>query len=373
MFRREFIQTLCASASFLAMRSSIFASETLQPTQVEDGKAWFNLEKIPLEGRTWENEERISPYDRFPKRWMEQIPDGVRGNSTHSSGMALHFTTDSEQIWIRYENTSTNLQMWHMAAAGVSGFDLYCRDDAGKWRYFKTVQNGPKAEVLIGNGFPDRKKREFLMYFPLYNGVKSAEVGVTKDANFDVVTREEKPMLFYGTSICHGACASRPGMPHPAMLGRRLDLPFWNFGFSGCGKMEPVMADAFAELDPCIYILDCLPNMNPQMVTERAYNFVMKLREKRPETPIVLVEDRRAPRAWLDKGSDSFHNANHAALRAEYEKLLAANVAGLSYIEGDLLLPPDGDGSVDNSHPNDYGFFWQANAMEPVLRKALNR
>lgn len=371
MLRRHFMQTLIAGASAFAVQSRLFSAETLAPSSEQDGKAWYNLEKIPLEGRAWENEERISPYDRFPKRWMEQIPGGVRGNSTHSSGMVLHFTTNASQIWIRYENTSTNLGMWHMAPAGVSGFDLYSRNDAGKWRYFKTVQNGPKAEVLLGSGMP-AGEREYKIYFPLYNGVKSAEVGVNSGASFAVVPQTQKPMLFYGTSICHGACASRPGMPHPAMLSRRLDIPFWNFGFSGCGKMEPIMADAFAELDPCVYILDCLPNMQPEMVTERAYNFVVKLREKRPETPIILVEDRRAPRAWLDAGSDSFHNSNHAALRAEYEKLLAANVKGLSYIEGDSLLPPDGDGTVDNSHPNDYGFFWHANAMEPVIRKALN-
>lgn len=374
MIRRNFIRTLAAGTAAVGLHHQLKADSAKPvPSSQEGEKDWFNLEKLPLEGRAWEDEERLAPYDRFPKRWMEQVPGGVYGNSRNSSGITAHFKTDSRQIWIRYENTSANLGMWHMAPAGVSGFDLYCRDANGTWRYFNAIQKGPKAEALIGSGIPDDGiVREFLIYFPLYNGVKSAEIGVSTGKIFEIVPQTKKPILFYGTSICHGACASRPGMPHPAILSRRLDLPFWNFGFSGCGKMEPIMADAFAELDPCVYVLDCLPNMNPELVTERAFPFVRKLREKHPETPIVLVEDRRAPRAWLDPSSQKFHDANHAALKAQYEKLLAEGVPHLAYLEGDLLLPPDGEGTVDNSHPNDYGFYWHANAMEPVLRKVLN-
>ncbi len=376
MIRRNFLQTLLAvpAATVTLSHGNSTSAETLPPTSQADGKNWYNLEKMTVEGRAWENEERISPYDRFPKRWMEQIPDGVRGNSRHSSGMACHFRTNSRQIWLRYENTSTGLGMWHMAPVGVSGFDLYCRDDQGKWRYLTATQKGPKAELLLEGSIPaDGKVREFLMYFPLYNGVKSVEVGVAGDSLFELVVPKEKPILFYGTSICHGACASRPGMPHPAVLARRLDLPFWNFGFSGCGRMELIMADAFAELDPCVYVLDCLPNMNPDMVAERAYPFVRRLREKRPDTPIILIEDRRFPRSWLDEGKNNFHNANHAALRKAYDQLIAEGEKNLYYIEGDTLLPEDGEGTVDNSHPNDYGFWWHANAIEPTLRKALNR
>ncbi|MBE6425694.1 MAG: hypothetical protein E7029_06890 [Planctomycetaceae bacterium] len=376
MFRRDFLRTVLAgSAAGLALNSGMTSADTaapLPPSNTADGKTWFDFEKLPLEGRAWENEERLRPYDRFPKRWMEKIPGGVRGNALHSAGMAAHFKTNSHQIWIRYENTRANLSMWHMAQVGVSGFDLYCRDEKGTWRYVNAVQKGKKAEVLIGTGIPDDgKEREYIMYFPLYNGVVKAEIGVTEGCSFSIVPVTKKPILFYGTSICHGACASRPGMPHPAVLSRRLDIPHWNFGFSGCGKMEEVMADAFAELDPCVYVLDCLPNMQPILVTERAFNFVKRLREKRPDTPIILVEDRRFPVSWINEERQNYHNANHAAMKKEYQRMLDAGIQGLSYIEGDLLLPPDGEGTVDNSHPNDYGFYWQANAMEPVMRKAL--
>ncbi|MDO4570911.1 MAG: SGNH/GDSL hydrolase family protein [Planctomycetia bacterium] len=348
-------------------------SVALEPAETQGGKKWFDLEKVPLEGRAWTDEERLAPYDRFPKRWMEKIPGGVAANARHSAGMALRFSTNSKNIWIRYENTSSDLAMYHMSALGKSGFDLYGRDDDGTFRYIKAIQAGAKAEALIGEGLPSEKMREYILYFPLYNGVRSAFVGVSEDAEFQLVARSEKPILFYGTSIVHGACASRPGMPHPAILARRLDLPFWNFGFSGCGKMERIMADAFGELDPSVYVIDCLPNMNPNLVAQNAYPFVKRLRELRPATPIVLVEDRVFPCSWTQPGRAQFHRDNHAALKKVYENLLADGVTNLFYILGEALLPPDGEGTADNSHPNDYGFVYQANAMEPTLRKALGR
>ena len=100
-----------------------------------------------------------------------------------------------------------------------------------------------------------------------------------------------KPLVFYGTSITQGGCASRPGMVHTAILGRWLDRPVINLGFSGNGTMDPEMADLMAELDPALYILDCLPNINAAQVAKRVVPFVRTLRKARPETPILLVED----------------------------------------------------------------------------------
>ena len=71
---------------------------------------------------------------------------------------------------------------------------------------------------------------------PLYNGTKSLEIGVPKDASFTPIPpRTIKPILFYGTSITQGGCASRSGMSYQAILGRILNIDFVNLGFSGNG------------------------------------------------------------------------------------------------------------------------------------------
>ena len=98
---------------------------------------------------------------------------------------------------------------------------------------------------------------------------------------------QDKPVIFYGTSITQGGCASRPGMVHTAILGRILERPVLNLGFSGNGKMEPEMANLLAELDPAVYVLDCVPNMVAAEITERVEPFVRALRSRHPETPIL--------------------------------------------------------------------------------------
>ena len=101
-----------------------------------------------------------------------------------------------------------------------------------------------------------------------------------------------KPIVFYGTSITQGGCASRPGMVHTAILQRRLDHPVVNLGFSGNGKMEPEVVELMAEIDASCFVIDCLPNMDAKEVAERTEPLVRKLREAQPKTPILLVEDR---------------------------------------------------------------------------------
>ena len=215
-------------------------------------------------------------------------------------------------------------------------------------------------------------EHDFLAYLPLYNGIEKLEFGVAKGVKFETVApRTDQQLLFYGTSITHGACASRPGMCHPAILGRRLKMPVMNLGFSGNGRMEPEVAELLAEEDPAVYILDCLPNITGDVVAKNTEPVVNILRKARPETPIVLVEDRTYGYAWIKQSSRDRHEGSRVAYKAAYDRLIAGGMKNLHYIEGADMLGKDGDGTTDGSHPNDLGFQRQAEAMLPTLRKAL--
>jgi lysophospholipase L1-like esterase len=216
--------------------------------------------------------------------------------------------------------------------------------------------------------------RRFTLYLPLYNGVETLEIGVPASASFrPVAPRTAKPILFYGTSIMHGACASRPGMAIPALVRRRFDRPTINLGFSGNGQMEPEVGALLAELDPAVYAIDCLPNMSPEMVAARAEPLVRQLRAARPETPILLVEDRTFTNAPFFRSTRDSHVARRAALRQAYENLRAAGVPRLAYLPGEALLGDDGEGATDGSHPNDLGFLRYADAYAAALRPLLAR
>lgn len=334
---------------------------------------WHDITTWGVEGRLWEDEERLAWFDRFPAAAERTVPHQVWELSRDTAGMAVRFATDAPRIFLRMRLTDPVLAMPHMPATGVSGLDLYARDPAGRWRWV-AVSKPEKQEFegeLVAGLAPGR--REYLAYLPLYNGVASLAIGVPAGAGFAGLAPRQKPIVFYGTSITHGACASRPGMAHVAILGRRLDRPVANLGFSGNGRMDEAVGDLLGRVDAACYVIDCLPNMDARLVTERCVPLVQRLRAARPDVPIVLVEDRRFTNEWILPAKKSFHDANHAALRAAFAALERDGVRGLLYLPGDDLLGADAEGAVDASHPTDLGFMRQADVFEPVLRQALQQ
>lgn len=334
---------------------------------------WIDIRKLGVEGQGWQDTK--APFDRLSSRAEGVVREPVWNLSRQSAGLAVRFVTAADSIHARWTLTSSNLAMPHMPATGVSGVDLYVKGEDGQWRWLAVGQ--PKAQTntvkLVGPLL--KAKREYLLYLPLYNGVSTVEIGTPKGQDVAKAPAypagHDKPLVFYGTSITQGGCASRPGMVHTAILGRKFNRPVINLGFSGNGRMEPEMAKLFAELDPAVFILDCLPNMTSKEVAERVEPFVQTLRKARPSTPILLVEDRSYSNSYLVTSSRERNQQSRAALNKAFQNLQKAGEAHLSYLAGDDLLGPDSEGTVDGSHPTDLGFYRQAEAMAKSLRDIL--
>jgi len=369
--RRRFLAF--SAAGMVAARFSGRASgqEPASVTpKVEEGVAWCDVQQWGVEGRGWTETKRY--FDRLPAKAEGVVRPPVWSLSRHSAGMCVRFATDATEISARYELLSAKLGMPHMPPTGVSGLDLYAQDDQGTWRWVAVTRPDAQAvKATFASSIPPGR-RNYMVYLPLYNGVESLEIGVPADAAFEPVPpRSDKPIVYYGTSIAHGACASRPGMAFPSILGRRLDRPVVNLAFSGNGRMDPEVVDLLAELDAAVYCIDCLPNMQGPEVAERTEPLVHALRKARSQTPIVLIEDRTYTNAWLLPSARQRHAASRAALKAAYEKLKAEGVEGLHYVEGEHLLGDDDEGATDGSHPSDLGMMRMADALEPVLRPIL--
>ncbi len=373
--RRTFVQAgviATATASSLVARGE--RSPLLTP-RTENGVDWYNVEAWGIEGRGFHDTEVY--FDRLPKRAKEIVRDPVWNLSRHSAGMVARFKTTSPDLHVDYRLRSSSLSMSHMPATGVSGIDIYGRtaDDEDRWiQVTRPSQQHVKTQIFgrIDPG-PDQG-RLYTAYLPLYNGVEKLEFGVKQGAKFTpVLPRQEAPIVFYGTSIMHGACASRPGMSISALLGRRYDMPTVNLGFSGNGRLEMELAELIGEIDAAVYCVDCLPNLNPPQVAERTIPFIRRLREMRPQTPIVMVEDRWFTNSSFFGSTRARHEGNQKAFRAGYVDLVDAGVKGLYYLEGVELLGDDGEAATDGSHPNDLGFMRYAAAYAKVLDPILKR
>lgn len=361
MNRRQFFITL-SSAPLLA--------QTAAPAPELE---WVDAKKLTVEGLGFKDVK--SPYDRLPERAEGVVPQAVWNLSRDSAGALVRFTAATTEIRARWTVTNSNLAGANITAIASSGLDLYAKTDAGKWRWLGVGQpKFPDTTAVLVNGIP-ATEREFMVYLPLRNGVTSLEIGVPQGATIKPGPARpagSRPIVFYGTSITHGIGASRAGMTHVAMLGRTFNREVINLGFSGNGRMEPEVLKFVAELNPAVFVLDCLPNMGAQLVTERTVPGVKLLREAHPGTPILLVEDRNIQTGFLVEARRKANEANHAALREAFAALQAEKIPHVYYLEGANLLGDDGEGTVDGSHPTDLGFTRQAAELERVLRPILN-
>jgi hypothetical protein len=312
-------------------------------------------------------------FHRLPIRAKKTVRPDVWRESTRSSGLYVSFTTDSHNISARWSLQDDPAPFTVMNTLASSGLDLYARDDSGKWRWLALGASATRLPCVdLAANLPGGM-RDYLLYLPLYNVVPSLEIGIDPDATIQPHQPfpSTKPIVYYGTSIVHGVGASRPGMTHAAILARRLNWPITSFGFSGSATMDLPVVDLMVELDSSLYIIDCLPNMGEPIISERTEPLVRRIRESRPDTPILLMEDRTYASAWILSDYKKHQETSRKAFREAYERLIADGVTGLHYLEGDILLGDDDDATVDTSHPTDLGYARYADAMEPVIRGIL--
>ena len=336
-----------------------------------NGVKWIDGRYLPLEGKAFVDVESF--YDRLPANVTTNVNGGVRSMKHHTSGMMFRFVTDSKTLKFRWTPYNAMLSMDHMPSTGVSGIDVY-RWDAkrGKWLYARTgriwdAQKGGSLDMGWTPGAP------CLVNLPLYNGVRAFSLGIDTNATvgaFAHASGIERPVVFYGTSITHGGCCSRPGLAFVNRVGRDLDVPVVGLGFSGSGVMELEMSEHLARIDASCYVLDCLWNMGlsekerPGRAVETNYEpFVRNLRAKRPGVPIVMAEQ-----------CDVFMggpNEKDCFVRALHEKLVAEGWQDLVYLPKDEMYTGDCEGTVDGCHPNDLGMQSMAKAFGKAVRAAL--
>jgi len=324
---------------------------------------WHDVAGLVIDGKGWD--QGIGTYRRLPDAAKDNIPDSVWRMSTHSAGLAVVFETDSPSIQFRWTLTG-KLAMAHMPATGVSGIDLYHRNDKGNWFFLSNGRPSGKSNASsVHTGNNSSKMREYMAYLPLYNGIESMAIGVAQGKTFSQRPKSNaKPVVYYGTSIAQGGCASRPGMAFTAMLQRRLERNVINLGFSGCGKMEPVMAELLTEIDASVFVIDCLWNVpNKNLVEQRVVTMGQTLRKAYPETPILFVEQSHF------KGP--FPTEATKEQRKGIAKLKKQGIKNIHVLDGKALLGDDAEGTVDGVHPNDLGMARHAEALLPVLKQLI--
>lgn len=337
----------------------------------QDSLKFVDAASLPLVGKGFDDTE--NRYERLPARLKGVTRDPVWVLSTNSSGLAIRFRTSSRVIGAKWEVTR-DVVMNHFTPTGIKGLDLYCLVD-GEWKFVNSARPTGKftEAVIIAHMTPE--EREFMLYLPLYDGLSHLEIGIEPGSEIGVplveLPRREKPVVFYGTSITQGGCATRAGMAYPNILSRMLGRETINLGFSGNGKLDLEVAEAMAEIDASCFVIDCLPNVTVQLMKDNYARFLDIIRGKNPEVPILLVENIRYTHMAFDQNTAAFVNDKNNLLKDIWQERKTQGDRNIFYMKGDNLIGDDLEATVDGVHLTDLGFLRMAEKMYPEIKRLI--
>ena len=306
-------------------------------------------------------------YYRLPYDVAAAANEGVMGLNLHTAGGRVRFRTDADRVILRAAMRSIS-RMPHFALTGSAGFDLYANGVyRGTFVPPQDMEDGYTSEICLG----DEGMRSLTIHFPLYSGVTRLELGFPEGCSLEEAPDYDtiRPVVYYGSSITQGGCASRPGNAYQNILSRRLSCDHINLGFSGSAKGEQCMAEHISGLDMSAFVLDYDHNApTPEHLEQTHEAFFETIRKSCPELPVIFLS-RPQPNP---SGDDLIRRD---IVKKTYEKAIGNGDGNVYFIDGTEMLKIFGgdSGTVDNCHPNDLGFYCMAAALEPVLKSVLRK
>ena len=324
--------------------------------------AFYGIDEKPF--RIYGIFKENGKYRRMPENIASKVSEGVFMLHTNTAGGRVRFATDSRYVAIHAEMDGLG-KMPHFALTGSVGFDLYENNI-----YRKTFV--PDFEVKDGFEsiieFETRELREITINFPLYSNVNALYIGLQKNAVLKEAEKYKniKPIVYYGSSITQGGCASRPGMSYQGIISRRLDCDFINLGFSGNARAEDEMADYIKKLDMSLFVYDYDHNAPTVTYLRDTHEKMFKtVRKENPDLPIIMMS---RPKYILNE----FDKKRLEVIKTTYDNAKAAGDENVYLIRGqDLVALCKNEGTVDDCHPTDLGFFSIAQALGDVIEKIL--
>lgn len=353
------------------MRTKLFLFCLLLTTMAGAQIVYHDASAFPLLGKA--TEATATRYERLPDSLQHISRKPLWDLGRHSAGLAVRFRSNSTCITARWE-VRDNRSMNHMTPTGIKGLDLYCLQD-GEWIFAGSGRPQGKVNkaTIVKNMLP--QEREYLLYLSLYDGVTSLAIGV--DSLSEILQpavdlpRREKPIVFYGTSILQGGCASRPGMAHTNILERRLNRECINLGFSGNALLDLEIAHLMASVDASMFVLDFVPNATVEQMKERADEFYSIIRRKHPHTPILFIEDPIFTHSPFDTRIAKEVKDKNETLNAIFQSLKQRGEKNIYFLSSRDIIGHDGEATVDGIHFTDLGFMRYAEVLYPILKKHI--
>ncbi len=316
-------------------------------------------------------------FMRMPKEVADNVNEYIRENHNYSTaGGRIRFVTTSAYLAFRVTIPHLN-NVINSNPIAVAGFDIYIKKN-GKDTYYSSVspytniQYSPENVIWNIQALPEGIK-EIPINMPHHQPMNELYIGL--DSTAELYPREdytyEKPVVYYGSSITQGFCASRPGLAYPSLISRRLDTNFVNLGFAGSARGEDTIADYLSTLDCSVFVLDYDCNApDPEHLDKTHEKLYLKFREKHPDTPVIIVSrphifiNHEMYAECLERREIIFKTYINAYRRGE--KVIF--IDGATLFDGELYY----DCVADITHPTDLGMVRMADVIGKAVKHALS-
>lgn len=301
---------------------------------------------------------------RLPKAVLKNLSPALNEAAHFCAGGVVRLRTDSSKIAVRC-NYNQMRNSSGMPLSADAGIDLYSG--------LKFIANYRPED---GNPFIDMEASteseqmcDYTMYLPLYSNINELEIGLLKGSKTEKAAphKSGKTILFYGSSVTNGGCASRPGLTYPAVITRKMGAEMINLGFSGNARGELEIAEYIARLDVSAVIIEYDHNApTAQFLKETHEPFFKTVRDAKPNVPIILIS------GWFfrERSDDVNRKIRRDIVKQTMLNAVNSGDKAVYFIDGSKLFPRETctDFSADCIHPNDTGFGIMAEKITDILK-----
>ncbi len=329
---------------------------------------FHSIKEAPFEIFGLSEPRSADMFRRMPYTVAEATSPAVLTFHTNTAGGRIRFKTNSDELYIRAKDDGTPA-FYHTTPLLLHGYDVYL-DGGREPQYLGAVHPiwTDELEKLTCFKLPEGEN-EITVNMPLFGNVIDVEIGLCRGAAVSSHTpyKHHTPVVFYGSSITQGACASRPGRCYESLISRKYDLNYINLGFSGACKAEDAIVDYLTTLEMSAFVSDYDHNCNgPEHLSETHWNLYRKIREKHPDIPYFMITKP-------DFRFDENDQMRRAVIMENYLKAYFAGDRNVYFIDGSAFFNgrPTCELTMDLTHPNDEGMAKMADYIGDVLSKVM--
>ena len=349
-------------AAALALIMMSLGTLTAQTTVYKDAT------ELTLTGKLFN--DTPNPYHRVDTVRFKGFTESENIQIRCSAGLAVLFSTNAQEIWLRasygYQNRASNTM-----GLALRGFDLYILMPDGRWQYAASKEGKEGEGVrLIAN--MDESLKECMLYLPMYSELYSLEIGVPEGSLLEALPSPFRHRVgIFGSSFTQGISISRTAMSYPDQFTRDTGIQMLSLGCSGNCKLQPYFAEVLKAADVDALVFDAFSNPAGETIRERLFPFIESIQEAHPDIPLIFMQTIHRCSTHFDQERQKVEQAKQDAAE-ELMKEACKRYKNVYFIHP-CAHDEHHDTSVDGTHPDDYGYTLWARSIEKPIRRILRK